>query len=504
MSDPSTIALNRVSVTAYSQAAARPDVDAKVLSLLQALGASPQDATTYLSKLQSQSPETYSFLQKLASNYGITLSRTSDGNAQLYLLAKGSQPIALTITANGNESAVKLLTELLQQRGSLPNDLSNPSALAPNQFCTSQFSVTIKNNSDNKAFLAFLSQPRNLQVSVSSAPNPNTSNIDWNQVRKYTELGISMIPILGASVDVKDIAEQFYNAFSGKDVDQLTLNLSFIGILAQFVPELNTEYHAFEGLVKQLPQELRPLVTDAVIALAKSKNGEHINGIVSSMARYVAAKAGSTEQMGELMRLKDLVHASTFKFDMASLAGNEKLLADNLNKNVFQTLEDFYFALRKHPAELGAKEVEEIKRLRESLFGIKDGEQLVMVKVLPIEAKNIKGSVSTFVIRKSDLTGVKTPQDLINRLRLDYPNTEFSNGNLNVSFAEFKADIGSVITPYRPEGFGGTIKPQTDSYPYLGNGFIPNNDGRIIPEYYLRRPEFNYTTMGFDDFVKGL
>ena len=85
------------------------------------------------------------------------------------------------------------------------------------------------------------------------------------------------------------------------------------------------------------------------------------------------------------------------------------------------------------------------------------------------------------ISKYEDVSYAKSTAEMIESLRLDYPNTRFTNQEGAYGLIRFKSIKPEEISiPYGKE-FGGEHVAQP---PFMGNGFTGSRDGRIVSEFY--------------------
>ena len=291
------------------------------------------------------------------------------------------------------------------------------------------------------------------------------------------ELAIAMIPFYGVSIDIKDISEQIAKAMRGEEVDNFTLYLSVIGIATELSPEVDPIIDLVKAVGKQVPPHVKKEILDAVMHAMKLGKTEQLKAIGNTIGRMLK-NINTPIFENEFMRLQDLCKTVFHKFP-ENKVGIPKLIDENIDRKVFQSLEDFYFALRKNVDDLSDAEVSEIKRLREDLFKVEPGEKMVMVKVVTKDSLKYN-TIHGFVMREKDITEIKDFNDLVYSLGLEYPGSKFLGVRAeDVYIRTFESTPDKLTIPYHPSKFLGDVRDYP--FPGTGTGFTRG----MIPEYRL-------------------
>ena len=125
-----------------------------------------------------------------------------------------------------------------------------------------------------------------------------------------------------------------------------------------------------------------------------------------------------------------------------------------------------------------------LKQLRDALSYPANGTPIQ--KVLKVTDMNsyLNGTfdprVSGFQAVVSDVTSLRTPAEIIEGLRLDYPGG--FQQETQVAILEFRQQPSFLMTPPYSAANGGN---RTDAYPFAGNGFTATVKANAIPEWIL-------------------
>ena len=150
-------------------------------------------------------------------------------------------------------------------------------------------------------------------------------------------------------------------------------------------------------------------------------------------------------------------------------------------------------------------------------------EQTVLQKIIPVEnADNYFGDkgwgVGGFISKRGDVVDIKTIEDAVNGLRLDYENSPFvetmidangkrvavrdQNGNLKLKTDAFvRIEFRTHDTDYIDIPIGNRDGTKLDADPASGNGFI-KSDEYLIPEYKIVDPDTQFPSVKLTDGSK--
>lgn len=150
-------------------------------------------------------------------------------------------------------------------------------------------------------------------------------------------------------------------------------------------------------------------------------------------------------------------------------------------------------------------------------------EQTVLQKIIPVEnADNYFGAkgwgVGGFISKRGDVVDIKTIEDAVKGLRLDYKNSPFvetmidangnrvavhdQNGNLKLKTDAFvRIEFRTHDTDYIDIPIGNRDGTKLDADPASGNGFI-KSDEYLIPEYKIVDPDTQFPSVKLTDGSK--
>ena len=150
-------------------------------------------------------------------------------------------------------------------------------------------------------------------------------------------------------------------------------------------------------------------------------------------------------------------------------------------------------------------------------------EQTVLQKIIPVkDADNYFGSkgwgVGGFISKRGDVVDIKTIEDAVNGLRLDYENSPFvetmidangnrvavrdQNGNLKLKTDAFvRIEFRTHDTDYIDIPIGNRDGTKLEADPASGNGFI-KSDEYLIPEYKIVKPDTKFPSVKLTDGSK--
>lgn len=163
-------------------------------------------------------------------------------------------------------------------------------------------------------------------------------------------------------------------------------------------------------------------------------------------------------------------------------------IKDKNGNEIFKNTEEVYLAIKRRPSELSDLEKEGLLKIRQEFHkNLRD--ELAVAKVsLP----NNKGLISGFVIEPKYLQQVKTEKDLVDLLKLDYPDSPFvdKTGKPTFKLNELKVKIGVIkkedlAIPLSKE-FGGSRELVTNQFPFSGNGFTASKEAFPVPELEIK------------------
>ena len=85
------------------------------------------------------------------------------------------------------------------------------------------------------------------------------------------------------------------------------------------------------------------------------------------------------------------------------------------------------------------------------------------------------------ISKYEDVSYAKSTAEMIESLRLDYPNTRFTNQEGAYGVIRYRTTQPSEISIPYGKRLGGEHVTEP---PFMGNGFTGSRDGRIVPEFY--------------------
>lgn len=209
------------------------------------------------------------------------------------------------------------------------------------------------------------------------------------------------------------------------------------------------------------------------------------------------------------VRLNDVVATARKSFgppytDPVAKQVNDLLEANPELKKVFNSPEEVNLAIRKFPSELKPEELGALKTIRESFYKV-PAEGLPVVKVsFPGKTSELQ----KFVIEAEHLKSIKTEEELIDALKLDYHGSPFiKDGKPTFKLSDIDVTVGRAFpdelsVPFSKE-FGGTRDAIIYSYPFSGNGFTTPENGFPRPELDLgAKPIKEVQTVKWTEFVE--
>lgn len=139
-----------------------------------------------------------------------------------------------------------------------------------------------------------------------------------------------------------------------------------------------------------------------------------------------------------------------------------------------------------------------IRAIRDSVPPLTPGEKVMKVLTPEQAEQMIKGLcpngkerpkdlITGFFTRSKYLDDVHTPDDMVSRLRLDYPGGMPREGNTEVFFIEFEYNGRGYHVPQASTLDGGVINLGQTDPPFTGTGWLGNDDGHWVPEFRFGR-----------------
>ncbi|GGE61467.1 hypothetical protein [Priestia taiwanensis] len=168
---------------------------------------------------------------------------------------------------------------------------------------------------------------------------------------------------------------------------------------------------------------------------------------------------------------------------------------DSVLNEVDLSRERFYELQQKMYFELTTKEIEMVKKIRDSVSS--PTRDILMQKVITLEgvegylkAEKPYNTIGGCIAKMEDVQDIHTPADVFNSLRLDYNGTPYTSSS-DYAVIRFKTDsIDEFKIPYA-ENFGDKTNTKLDiTPPQSGHGFTASKTGKVVPEYEAPRGKF--------------
>lgn len=154
------------------------------------------------------------------------------------------------------------------------------------------------------------------------------------------------------------------------------------------------------------------------------------------------------------------------------------------------TMTKFHALRQLLPGTLPEGQRAALKAIRDSLTYPANGARIQKVLMVSDMEKYLNGTFDPkafgFQAVYSDVDNLVTAADLIEGLRLDYPNG-FQGQTTVATLVYFQDSTFTMTVPYRAANGGN----RTDPYPFTGNGFTATNKGNAIPEWILPQSGVN-------------
>ncbi|MEK7435034.1 MAG: hypothetical protein AABZ74_18025, partial [Cyanobacteriota bacterium] len=302
----------------------------------------------------------------------------------------------------------------------------------------------------------------------------------------------------------------------GKEVDafsvrQVKLTDQFEVLKLKHQPaQIKAEIKETEGNIVKLKDEIKvhgetPELKTQLSALEeKLGKSKAIDRELTSFDKVIK----STDEV----RLRDFIKSTSTTFgppykDPVARQVNDLLESNPELKKVFSSPEAVNSAIRKFPSELKPEELQGLKQIRESFHKI-PAEGLPVVKVYFPGIENVP--LEKFVVQAEHLKDVKTPQDLIDLLQLDYPKSPFvKDGVPNFKLDDIQVTTGRVFSdeakiPFNSDFVSGGRNGIIYQYPFSGSGFTTPQTGFPKPEIELKSPLMgdNVKTVKWKEFAE--
>lgn len=239
-----------------------------------------------------------------------------------------------------------------------------------------------------------------------------------------------------------------------------------------------------------------------------SNNNDFSTGSIADMGEMPPFKIKNTEL--DVPEVKEPVKPSTTREIV-----DKKLQEYGVSWDEFNRLRD------TRVTEMSPSEYDMMIDIRKSIP--KPTEQTVLQKIIPIEnADNYFGDqgwgVGGFISERGDVVDIKTIEDAVKRLRLDYEGSPFvetmidtngnriavrdQNGNLKLKTDGFvRIEFRTHDTDYIDIPIGNRDGTNLDDDPASGNGFI-KSDEYLIPEYKVVDPDTKFPSVSLTEGSK--
>ena len=239
-----------------------------------------------------------------------------------------------------------------------------------------------------------------------------------------------------------------------------------------------------------------------------SNNNDFSTGSIADVGEMPPFKIKNTEL--DVPEVKEPVKPSTTREIV-----DKKLQEYGVSWDEFNRLRD------TRVTEMSPSEYDMMIDIRKSIP--KPTEQTVLQKIIPIEnADNYFGDqgwgVGGFISERGDVVDIKTIEDAVKRLRLDYEGSPFvetmidtngnriavrdQNGNLKLKTDGFvRIEFRTHDTDYIDIPIGNRDGTNLDDDPASGNGFI-KSDEYLIPEYKVVDPDTKFPSVSLTEGSK--
>ena len=239
-----------------------------------------------------------------------------------------------------------------------------------------------------------------------------------------------------------------------------------------------------------------------------TNNNDFSTGSIADLGEMPSFKIKNTEL--DVSEVKEPVKPSTTREIV-----DKKLQEYGVSWDEFNRLRD------TRVTEMSPSEYDMMIDIRKSIP--KPTEQTVLQKIIPIEnADNYFGDqgwgVGGFISERGDVVDIKTIEDAVKRLRLDYEGSPFvetmidtngnriavrdQNGNLKLKTDGFvRIEFRTHDTDYIDIPIGNRDGTNLDDDPASGNGFI-KSDEYLIPEYKVVDPDTKFPSVSLTEGSK--
>jgi hypothetical protein len=239
---------------------------------------------------------------------------------------------------------------------------------------------------------------------------------------------------------------------------------------------------------------------------------ENLRGLKSNLFKTEGKKMldyQTTLNRSDIDRFNDILEAtgkSVPDLDSSTAKLIQQALPNLKDKNgnvIFKNMEEVYLAIKRRPSELSESEIDGLSKIRQAFH--KNLKEEIMVS--KVSLPDNKGLIGGFVIEPKYLQKVKTEKDLVDLLKLDYPDSPFVDkmGKPTFKLNDIKVKVGIVkkeelAIPLSKE-FGGTRELITNQYPFSGNGFTASKGSFPVPELEIKSGVIKDTkVLGWNDF----
>ncbi|WP_434778244.1 hypothetical protein [Neisseria sp. Ec49-e6-T10] len=161
---------------------------------------------------------------------------------------------------------------------------------------------------------------------------------------------------------------------------------------------------------------------------------------------------------------------------------------DDILKESNLTIDQFQDLKLKRVQDLTDAEAMQLKQIRDRVPAIT--RETTLQKVIPEEniekilSGQFNSEVGGYIAKVDDVSHIKSYDEILESIRLDYKDTPFIEGKNSYGVIRFKAEKPEQIGIPYGERFGGTAK---DAAPATQNGFLASRNGEIIPEWVAPR-----------------
>ena len=265
--------------------------------------------------------------------------------------------------------------------------------------------------------------------------------------------------------------------------------------------------------VPEMKEPVKPSTTEwlerrDIVNQNLTNNNDFSTGSIADLGEMPSFKIKNTEL--DVSEVKEPVKPSTTREIV-----DKKLQEYGVSWDEFNRLRD------TRVTEMSPSEYDMMIDIRKSIP--KPTEQTVLQKIIPIEnADNYFGDqgwgVGGFISERGDVVDIKTIEDAVKRLRLDYEGSPFvetmidtngnriavrdQNGNLKLKTDGFvRIEFRTHDTDYIDIPIGNRDGTNLDDDPASGNGFI-KSDEYLIPEYKVVDPDTKFPSVSLTEGSK--